>query len=480
MPVTGIKPIANQLAGPPYWRLAVLVLLLCLDSRPVNAGEISGLPPHLAPTVRPDYSFYLGNDFAAAGTSDDFRTEQMIVTGRIGNSWVAVLDHSIFTREDLAEPERGRTDTMTLALGYEFLSFTQAGQRTSVIAGLGTRSVGNFEGERIQNGFHRLIESDTSAVPYTDTRRTDAAAWFLADHYLRLRPSGGGGIAPNWDIGYWARAGALATTDGQLDAVAGLYLLASRRLWDLWLGLRRDWRTGYDSDFVLRDTAAEEDKTAVSAGFRVGSLVFETVQRLDSSASYGQISFISSSRTRGGGTTMPRMGDIQFTLQMPHITFQLAGRWHRRIFTSPTSSWGEALFVELRGGQPQLGRDPSRFVETTQLGAGLEWSGSLLDKIPWLRFYANAGFGWRRERLLGREQLLGQESDAIDRPVATLESGLEFDATRLSEHMRLKLRAGITAWRPFDSATVDIGGSVSEIQQPGASVAIGWVLSWHQ
>ena len=81
------------------WRACSLVLLLA--SQLVCAGEISGLPPHMAPTVRPDYSFYLGNDFAAAGTSDDFRTEQMIITGRLGDSWVAVVDHSIFTREDV-------------------------------------------------------------------------------------------------------------------------------------------------------------------------------------------------------------------------------------------------------------------------------------------------------------------------------------------------------------------------------------------
>ena len=67
------------------------------------AGEISGLPSHVPPTVRPDYLYFLGNDFAASGTSDDFRTEQMMVAGRFGDSWLAVLDHSILTRDDLAD-----------------------------------------------------------------------------------------------------------------------------------------------------------------------------------------------------------------------------------------------------------------------------------------------------------------------------------------------------------------------------------------
>lgn len=457
----------------------MLALGVCILSAASDAGEISGLPPHLAPTVRPDYSFYLGNDFAAAGTSDDFRTEQMIATGRIGASWLAIVDHSIFTREDLPEPARGRIDTLTLSLGYEVLHTADAGQSTSMIAGLALRGVGNFEGERIQNGFHRLVESDTSAIPYTDTRRTDPAAWLLAEHYRRLRPSAAGGFAAGWDVGYWVRAGALAAGGGRLDAVAGLYLLGSRRLWDVWLGIRRDWRDGYDTDFVLRDTADEEDKTAVSTGFRFGTLVFESVQRLGSSASYGQLSFISSPHTRGDGAGQAATTDVQFTLHMPHITFQIAGRWHRRMFTGAGSPWSEALFAELRGGQPQLGRDPARFIETTQLGFGLEWSRSLVDSVPWLRFYADTGLGLRREKLHGREQLLGLESGAVDRAVAILEAGLEVDASRLSDLMRLKLRAGFTAWHPFGDAVVGIGGSSSEIQQPGASIAIGWVLSWH-
>lgn len=479
MTQTGIETRPRRYVTPLRLRLALSAVVLFLGSRLACAGDISGLPPHLAPTVRPDYSFFLGNDFVAAGTSDDFRTQQMIATGRIGDSWIAVVDHSIFTREDLAESERGRIDTMTVSLGYEILHRAQKGQRTSLTAGLALRAVGNYEGERIQNGFHRLIESDTSAVPYTDTRRTDAAGWLLAEHYRRLPPSDAVGFAGSWEFGYWVRAGGLATTDGQVDAVAGFYLLASRSLFDVWLGLRRDWRDGYDADFVLRDAANEENKTAVAAGLRFGALVIETVQRLDSSASYGQLSFMSSPRTRGDGSGDVGRSDAQFTLHMPHITFQLAGRWYRRVFTGPASRWSEAIFAELRGGQPQLGRDPTRFVETAQLGFGLEWSRSPIDALPWLRFYAGTGLGWRRERLLGREQLAGLESGAVDRAVALLESGLEFDATQLSAHTRLRLRAGLTAWRPVNDAVVDIAGMPSEIQRPGASIAIGWVLSWH-
>jgi len=456
-----------------------LAVFLCLAIGTCFAGEISGLPAHLVPTVRPDYAFFLGNDFAAAGTNDDFRTEQMIASARLHASWLVVLDHSVFTREDLPEAERGRIDTLTLSLGYEFLHVDSGEQQTSVLAGLAVRGIGNYEGERIQNGFHRLIESDTEAIPYTDTRQTDPAAWALAQRYQLLRAASGDDFLNSWDVGYWARAGILATTDGQVDGVAGLYAVASRRQWDLWLGVRHDWRNGYDADFVLRDTAAEENKTAVSFGARFGALVLETVQRIDSSASYGQLSFISSPRTRGEATPDPVRADLQFTLQMPQVTFQAAARWYRRLFTSDGSPWGEAILAEIRGGEPQLGRDPSLFVDTSQLSLGLEWSRRATAQIDWVRFYTNAGIGWRREQLLGREELFGERSDSVDRAVLLAETGLEFDAARLSRQIRLRLRIGVTGWLPSSDAVVDVGGMAATIQEPGASVAIGWVFTYH-
>ena len=457
----------------------VSAVFLCLAASDSLAGEVSGLPAHLTPTVQPDYSFFLGNDFAAADTSDDYRTEQMIVSARLRESWIAVFDHSVMTREDLAETERGRIDTMTLSLGYDLFSVDSGAQQTSVLAGLAIRMVGNFEGERIQNGFHRLIGSDTEAIPYTDTRQTDPAAWFLAQHYQRFLEATGGGFLNGWDLGYWARAGALVTADGQVDGVAGLYAVASRRRWDVWLGVRRDWRSGYDADFVLRDTAAEENKPAVSLGVRFGALVLETVQRVDSSASYGQLSFVSSPQTRGEATSEPVRADVQFTLQMPHITFQVATRWYHRLFTSDSLSWDEALLAEIRGGEPQFGRNPALFVDTSQISFGLEWSRRVTERIDWLRYFASAGAGWRSEQLLGREELRGEESASIDRGVLLLETGFEFDAARLSQRSRLKLRLGVTGWRPTSDAVVDVGGTTATIQEPGASIVVGWVFSYH-
>lgn len=454
------------------------IFLCCLTGSSI-AGEISGLPAHLTPTVRPDYSYFLGNDFAAAGTSDDYRTEQMIASARLRESWLAVLDHSVFTREDVAEAERGRIDTMTISLGYEFLRVDSGSQQTSLLAGLAIRMVDNIEGERIQNGFHRLIRSDTEAIPYTNTRQTDPAAWFLAQRYQRFSEATSGNFLKGWDLGYWARAGALVTADGQVDGVAGLHFVASRSQWDLWFGVRRDWRHGYDVDFVLRDTAVEESKSAVSLGVRFGALVVETVQRIDSSASYGQLSFVASPQTRGEPTPGPVRSDVQFALQLPHVTFQVAARWYHRLFTSDGSPWGEAFLAEIRGGQPQLRRNPALFVDTSQISFGLEWSRRVTERIDWLRYFASASAGWRSEQLLGREELRGEESASIGRGVLLLETGFEFDAARLSTRSRLKLRLGVTGWRPMNDAVVDVGGTTATIQRPGASIVVGWVFAYH-
>lgn len=465
----------SRIALPAAWLTAVFANVA---PNLVVAGEISGLPSHLPPTVRADYLYFLGNDFAAAGTSDDYRTEQMIVAGRFRDSWLAVLDHSILTRDDLAEGDRARIDTMTLSLGYEFLRTDSAAERASLAGGVAVRGIGNYAGERIQNGFHRLVASDTDVIPYTETREIDAAAWSVAEYYRRLSAASGSEFWRNWDTGVWLRSGAFVSTGGYLDAVAGLYAVASRPALDLWLGIRRDWRSGYDQDFVLQDTAAEENKFAVAFGVRFGALVIETVQRMDSAASYGQLSFISSSETRRHAHPPPVRIDGQLSLQLPHITFQAAARWHHRLFTSPQSDWGESAFAEFRGGQPQLGRNPTLFVETKQVSFGNEWFRAVSPELQWLRFYTSVGGGWRREQLLGRDTRSGQTSAAIDRAVLIAECGIEVDAAVFSKQLDFRLRLGVTGWLPASEAVVSIGGTDEVIQRADASIVTGWVLSW--
>jgi hypothetical protein len=461
-------------------RLSLAPLAALIFSVPTShAGEISGLPPHLLPSISADYSFFLGNDFLAAGTNDDFRTQQLIATANIRKRWVAVLDHSMLTRADAVSGPPARLDLMSLSLGYKFIDDSSDERSQSLTVGTGVRGAGNYEGGRIQNGFHTLIVSGTSFLPYATTRQTDATLWFASERYQLLRSAQGSGLISGWDAGYWAKAGGLATSDGQFDGVAGLYAVLSRPGYDLWAGVRRDWREGYSADIVQIETAAEESKTAFAYGVRLGSLVIETVQRFGSRASYGQLSFVSSAKTRKEASLRPTHADVQIGLYIPHMMFQLAARLNKRIFTSADSDWQESVLVDLRGGQPQLGHDVTRFTETAQLTAGLEFSRQISDSIPWLRFYGAGAVGWRSEKLIGRGDLAGVRSDAIGKAVLQADVGLEIDTVRLSSNWRHKLRFGLSGWAPAESVTVMDGGMPSELHKPGASIAVVWTFNYH-
>ncbi len=459
--------------------LLVTALLTALVPSLSDAGEIAGMPSHLPPLTRPEYTFFLGNDFFAPGTNDDFRTQQIIATARIKDRWVLNMDHSMLTRADTIVGTPARTDLMSLSMGYEVLRRGDNRAATSITIGAGVRAAGNFEGARIQNGFHTLIETGTSFLPYTDTRRTDATIWALAEKHAILREASGHGLISGWDTGYWVRAGALATDGGQLDAVAGVYAIATRTNLDIWAGVRRDWREGYDADIVQIETAAEESKVAISYGLRWGPLVLETVHRLDSFASYGQVSFVTSADTRSRPTERDANGAVQVGLYLPHMMFQLGGRWHTHLLTDSNSDWRETVIVDFRGGQPQLDRDVTRFTESLQLTAGLEYSRQLWSGPEWLRIYAAASLGWRSEQLIGRGPLQGIRSASIGKAVLQVDAGLEVDAARIRNNWRHSLRFGLSGWLPEKSAVVTDGGMSVELHKPGASIAVVWVFNYH-
>ena len=65
------------------------------------AGEIAGLPANTPPSVEAPLTFSFSNDFLGRGaTTDDFRTQQFIIGGTIGNRWELTLDHSLLTLVD--------------------------------------------------------------------------------------------------------------------------------------------------------------------------------------------------------------------------------------------------------------------------------------------------------------------------------------------------------------------------------------------
>ena len=463
----------------PRARSSLMVTGLLAAVTTADAGDISGLPPHLPPTVRPDYHFFLGNDFLVPGTNDDFRTQQLVTTARFNDRWLATLDISIFTNNNSLAAPPERIDTMSFSLGYDFVRNISATERTIVTAGVGVRGVGDFEGARIQNGFHRLVASDLSALPYSMTRRSDITIWSLAERYRLIRDATQSGPFNGWNLGYWVRGGALVTTDGQVDAVAGLYAVASKSHYDIWLGLRHDWRSGYDTDAVLLEAARQEKSVAVAWGVRFGSVVLESVYRLDSLASYGQLSFISTAETRKDHHSPDSKADLQFGLHLPQVLFQIAARYHYNLLIPETSAWRESYLVDVRAGQPQFGSDVTRFVDTYQATLGIEWSRPLSQRSDWLRFYVNISGGWRSEKLLEEASPLGEESTTVDRGVLVAGLGIEIFATALGNRWQHSLRFGATGWKPSSSATVIVGGTPFTIHQAGAAIVAAWTIDYH-
>lgn len=144
------------------------ILLLVLLYGPALAGEIPGLPAGLPPFIERDLELNFSNDFLGRGAAtDDFRTQQTSLMARFGERWMGLVDHSILTLNDEIVP--GRTDQLSVSVGYFLISDGHDKLTNSVAIGAGLRSTGNFSGEALQNGFHRLVDSGVVSLPYTDT-----------------------------------------------------------------------------------------------------------------------------------------------------------------------------------------------------------------------------------------------------------------------------------------------------------------------
>ena len=220
-----------------------LALLAVFVAKAASAGEVAGLLPPLPPFHQQDFALVFSNDFLGRGGSvDDFRTQQVILSTRLADRWFVLLDHSILTLNDGIDA--GRIDQLAVSLGYDFLDRDRADRKDKVAIGFGARGEGAFAGERIQNGFHRLIGSQIEDLPYASGDETDATLWLDASHYRLLSDAGDGGWLAGWRKGAWFRAGSLLTTGGQWDSTVSALAVASRESVDIWFGARADWRQG--------------------------------------------------------------------------------------------------------------------------------------------------------------------------------------------------------------------------------------------
>jgi len=420
----------------------------------------------LLPQIERDVELTFSNDFLGRGGSvDDFRTQQFEITAMLDDRWLVVADYSALTLEDAPSPER--LDQLSASLGYRLFTRADAGSADQITIGGGVRTVGVYAGERVQNGFHRLIGNEIKSLPYADTSRSDVTGWIEAQRYRQVRDYG------SWSTGYWLRGASLLTSDGQWDNAASAMAVASRGTLNIWLGVRRDWRTGYDTDNVQAATAHEEDDTGVVLGLRYGGIVVETVQQLSNDASYGQIRLVSSGFRKSGVVFAEPRASIEFGFLLPDVQVQAVGKYRSHYLSREDSAWSESLLLDLRYGEPQYGNDESYFVKTRQLGAGVEWERNLNEDVAWLSYYGSAGGGWRTEQLDYSDELGHARSDTAGRAVVTAGTGLRVNVARLSQRWNYRLQLGLTAWAPLGDARVELNGRQFLLQTPSLAVFLG-------
>ena len=447
---------------------ALASIVVCSSS---IAGEIAGLRPQLPAFLQPDLDVILINDFLGrGGSTDDFRTQQSIISARFADRWIATVDHSILTLAD--EPSPGRIDQLSVSLGYELTNRHTDTRSDRLVVGTGLRSVGQFAGERIQNGFHRIVGSGIEELAYTDTTGSDLTVWFDAERYRMLRDSTDSGLLEAWRIGYQLRASSLLTGDGQWDSAISMHAVMSKPAVDIWLGVRSDWRDGYD-DPVLRETASEEEDVAVVLGARIGPLVVETVQQFNNNASYGQIRLVSSANDAHGIDYGRSRWGLDFGVLLPDVQLRLSGRLPTRILTTETSRWRESLILGLGYGQPQYQDDTSLYTRSRQVDASIEFERPLSADNNWLSAYGSAGAGWRDEKLTGDGELQGESSGAVGRVVLTASAGLRFRVFSYRESWRFRVQFGLVGRVPVDGADVQIADQSYRIQRSAFDLMLG-------
>ena len=456
----------------PIYRLCAASLSIALlFPAYAGAGEIAGLQSNTPPSIETPLVFSFSNDFLGRGGSvDDFRTEQFIIGGTIDDRWEVTLDQSILTLVDADEP--GRTDQLSATLGFRLIDDANRKTVNRFTTGLGIRSYGDFGGERIQNGSHQLVRSSVEVVPYTDLSRTDATVWLDAQRYSLFK---GSIDSQEWRYGYWLRGSALWASDGQLDAAAGIYGIAGKGSVEFWLGLRHDWRSGYEAPVLIETAQAEEDLAAVF-GLRWGPIVFETVQQFDNEASYGQIQLVAA------GFDDERQGapQSQFALDagitVPDVLMNITGRWRSDWLNRGAATWQRSLFVTSGYGEPQHDDDPMIYRRTVQAGVGVEWERRLAAHDGWASVYGSVGAGWRQERIFGDDDRAGEQSDTSNRGAIVGGLGMRFDSGELFSGLNYRIQLGLSGWFPLSDARLVMEGETFRVQQPSLTIFLGLTL----
>lgn len=457
--------------------LALVGLLAALATK---AAEISGVPPTLPPGIERKLEAYFGNDFfGRGGVIDDFRTQQFTLISAFGERWSGLVDHSVLTVGEPSAGSPGRLDQLSGSLGYRILGADRQMSAHSLDVGLGFRYSGKLEGARIQNGYHQVTDGEIKTMPYVATRRMDGTVWaryeFNRALFEQVRIPGLGG---GWNLGYWARASGLATTDSQFDGRLFAAVVASRGWFQVWVGPQGDWRNGYDRDIVTRDTARYEDGLGAVFGFRLGPLIFETEQQFNGDSAYGHVSLVSTGESFDWSDKPNESFGLQAGITAPDVYFTLQGRWRNCGWFDCASDTRKTWVIDGRYGKPQFGSATDRFVETLQFSALFELEQVPLQMIRWMSVYSSIGPGWRSERLEGDSLSAGAKSSGVSRFGLAGDIGLRFSTSAGGSRWAAVMQAGLTGWLPTSSGRVLFLGQAEKLQTPEVAAQAGVVLSF--
>ena len=438
------------------------------------------MPLVLPPSSTGNHWASWGNDFLGrGGESDDHRTQQLGLGLSISPRWAFVLDHSILTlRNDWAPPpgtgvHGTRLDQLSASLGYRFFHSPNSSDAIdALIAGAGFRSYGNFSGQKIQDSFHRRVNTPIEYFDYLDSRRTNAVIWLRASRE-RLQPLPSSYNAA-WRAGYWLDASGLYSSDQQADAT--LLISGVLRTADLygWLGLRADWRHNYYRDALTHAVAESESGVAISLGVRVGPMTMETVQGLGERDSWGQVVFHSRDLPSGPGT---RYASPQHTLALnllfPEVETQLRYRYFLRRLRTIAGAPQLWLTAERQGGKPSIEGTVCCYRQVRQAGAGAElaWRDSTAGQQAWP--YINVSVAQREEQLrVDNGMYAGQQSQTADSTVLQLEAGYRMHIYH-NRTLQIDFQAGVIGQLSTSTQEVQAGSQHATLNKSRLIITSG-------
>lgn len=444
--------------------------------RPLGA-QLPGVTPPAPPGSARVFELRFANDFLGRGGAiDDFRTQELTWVARVGPAWTVVVDHSILTFSDSTVASPGRVDHVTVSGSRRLVD--RGPGRGHLEAGVGLRYSGDAAGSRIQNGFHQLVGSTLETMPYVGTDRVDGVFWIAAPLAGQFtRKDGHSLLGRRWTTGWWLRSATLVSTDAEWDgSVAGLAVV-SRGVFQGWVGVRGDWRTGHDRDPVTRATADFESGGAGVLGLRVGPLVLETAQGFDGETAYGHLSFLADGNLSPGPPPGSANVDIEAGFTFPDVTARVQARWRPgRSPGQPSGApgWRRSLVLEGRFGQPQFGTHVARYVDTRQFSASLELEPPPIPAVSWIALYGGAGAGWRQERLEGfGGDADGLRSGSVGTVGLTADLGFRVDVNPGIHRIGMVLQTGLTGWLPATGRTVEFAGESARLLDGAWGVTTG-------